>query len=156
MTERNVTEKNITLYYADWCSHCVTFKPEWFKLKKVYQKRKQEILDKYKIKLVIDEYESDSDPQKINEAQVDGFPTIRITYNDKIDNYIGPRTALGLLKKVLQKPQDDEIISWLNEVNDAEPLYGQVKYDGAQTGGFRDSYRKYLKYKNKYNALFKN
>ena len=166
MTEQNVVEKYITLYFAEWCGHCITFKPEWFKFKQAYDKSKQEIFDKYKIKLVINEYESDTNPEKIAEAKVDGYPTIVIKYNDKTDIYIGPRNALGLFKKLLQKPDDEEINGWISKITSSEPLLGEVNYKSPQTGGFNqqlssadpkllfaESYRKYLKYKKKYDEL---
>jgi len=179
MTDKENVKKHVTLYYADWCGHCKTFKPEWFKFKSAYNKVKQEIKEKYGIELVINEYENDANPEKATQAGVDGFPTIKIKYNDKTDDYIGPRTAKGLFKKLIQKPTDEEIDQWLNNVDGSEgPLYGEISITNEggieqiniisinQLGGangmrsygekatdprivFANSYRKYLKYKKK-------
>ena len=165
MTNNDIVVKYVTLYYGDFCSHCQTFKPAWFEFKKAYNKSKQEIFDKYKIKLVIKEFETEKDPQEIEKARIDGFPTLRISYNSKTEDYLGPRTSLALLKKLLQKPSDEEINGWLSKVTDSEALYGEVSFDknGSQTGGsqdpkilFNNSYKKYLKYKKKYNDVIKN
>ena len=47
MAGQNITKKEVTLYYADWCGHCKTFKPEWFGFKGAYQQLKDEIEKKY-------------------------------------------------------------------------------------------------------------
>ena len=102
---------NITLYYADWCGHCVNFKSEWNKLKKR--------LDGTKIKCY--EYESSTHPTEIKKANINGFPTIKITKNNETYDYIGERTMNAILKE-------------LNE----------------QSGGTNNNYYKYYKNKNKY------
>ena len=128
MTDIEIVKKYVTLYYADWCSHCVKFKPEWFKFKSVYNKVKQEIKDKYKTELIINEYENETNGDKIKEANVDGFPTIKITYNNKIDDYIGDRTAKELFKKLIPQADDTEINNWLKGTN-PEILKGTVSLD---------------------------
>lgn len=181
MANQNITKKYVTLYYADWCGHCKTFKPEWFKFKAVYNKIKQEIKDKYNIELILNEYENDIDPQKAIEADVKGFPTIKIKYNDKTDDYIGPRTAVALFKKLIPNSNEDEIISWLGNLDSSSGLlYGEVSlsHDGKsktsislfQMGGingirnygikatdpkilYANSYRKLCKYKKKCQQL---
>jgi thiol-disulfide isomerase/thioredoxin len=76
----------VILYYADWCPHCVSMKPEW--------------------KMFADKYSSDN---KINVAElesqfldmvgpehksnVEGFPTIiSLNKGSKVANFMGPRT----------------------------------------------------------------
>lgn len=73
----------VQLFYADWCGHCQNFKPEWQKFK--------ELANKNNIK--VEEYEADKDKQKVEEADVNGFPTIRINKED----YNGQRTAEAIL-----------------------------------------------------------
>lgn len=159
-----MTEKRIILFYATWCGHCTRFKPIWDQFKEVYKKSEQEITDKYNVKLIIEEYDANKNPQKVEEENVHGFPTILIKYHDKTDNYIGPRTVIGLFKKLLQNPQDEEIEVWIKKVTDTEPYNREVNYQNLpQLGGyqsldtriiFADTYRKYLKYKKKYDDLF--
>lgn len=183
MTNKEIVKKYVTLYYADWCAHCKTFKPEWFKLKSAYNKVKYDIKNKYKIELILNEYDNDISPQKITDAGVVGFPTIKIKYNDKTDDYIGDRTAKGLFKKLIPESNDDEIISWLDKAVRDEKLVEEVSLDNdgvkrseevnpllLQFGGtkgirnygikgtdlrilFANSYRKYLKYKKKCESL---
>jgi thiol-disulfide isomerase/thioredoxin len=127
MTDQDITQKYVTLYYADWCGHCQTFKPEWFKFKAAYNKYKDEIKNKYKMELIINEYENDEYPEKATNDNVEGFPTIKIKYNDKTDDYIGDRTAIGLFKKTIQTPSDEEIALWLENIDNSSPLYGEVR-----------------------------
>lgn len=177
MTDKGTVKKYVTLYYADWCSHCKRFEPEWFKLKSAYNKVKQDIKNKYNMEIILNEYESDTSPREITEAGVEGFPTIKIKYNDKIDDYIGDRTAQSLFKKLIPEANDDEIISWLNKAVENEKILGELGLDKnggknvnspeIQFGGIRnygikamdpkilfaDSYRKYIKYKKKCEAM---
>lgn len=79
----------ITLYYAEWCGHCQTFKPVWKNLKKDLDKNNIE----YK------EYEHSKNSNEISNANIQGFPTIRITRNNKTYDYEGPRTKKDILKE---------------------------------------------------------
>lgn len=84
---------DVTLYYADWCGHCNTFKPEWEKINKNIDK----IQKKFKnIKISLNKYsdrELDStdikkEGGKINNKAIKGFPTIKFsleTKNEKKD-----------------------------------------------------------------------
>lgn len=149
--------KKITLYYAEWCGHCKTFKPEWFKFKAAYDKNKQKIKDKYKIGLVIREYDADVQGEKISEAGVEGFPTIKVDSRNKVVDYAGGRTALDLFKKLITDASEDEILEWLSQIPSGSlPIVEEVSLETAQKGGseisginLSQSYKKYIKYKNK-------
>lgn len=153
--------KKITLFYADWCGHCKTFKPEWFKFKSAYDKNKQQIKDKYNIGLVINEYDADVQKNKVDEAGVVGFPTIKVEFNKKTQDYTGGRTAVDLFKKLIPNANEDEIMEWLNKIQSGSlPILEEVSLDSAQKGGseainikFSQSYKKYIKYKNKCDGL---
>lgn len=74
------TNFTIKLYYADWCPHCVEFKPIWNKLKINY---------KNKINF-IDVNCTDNQP---NLPFISGYPTIALFKLDKhIENYENDRT----------------------------------------------------------------
>ena len=59
----------IVLYYADWCGHCVRFKPEWAKFK-------SEIARKHPNLCTVAEVEQ-SHLSNVPAAQVQGYPTIK-------------------------------------------------------------------------------
>jgi len=85
-----------TLYYANWCGHCNTFKPQWNLLK---EKIKQCNGTHNGIKLTINEYESAKIPAntRINGQELMGFPTIKVTVvkdgNTHEFDYNGKRNA---------------------------------------------------------------
>ena len=115
----------ITLYYANWCGHCQQFKPEW---SKVVQKAR-----KNGIKTA--EYEHGKNPDKIKEADIRGFPTIRIAKGGSSFDYDGERIADKIIEVALS-----------GQTGGAS----HVMY-----GGKSDDYykMKYLKYKAKYLKL---
>ena len=65
----------MVLYYADWCGHCQTMKPEW-----------QKVVNKMKTTNIVNvaEVESNHINSLINKPQVNGFPTIKM-YNSGIE-----------------------------------------------------------------------
>jgi len=77
----------ISLYYADWCGHCKTFKPEWEALKTT--------LDDMGVSHK--EYESDANPKEVEAKGIKGFPTILIKKDKKEYVYTGPREAPSIL-----------------------------------------------------------
>ena len=86
----------VSLYYADWCGHCKIFKPTWEVLKKV--------LDKNNIEH--SEFKDGLNNKEIEDANVKGFPTIKITdnYGNNID-YKGDRNIDSILKEILPNLQ---------------------------------------------------
>lgn len=87
--------KQVQLFYAEQCGHCVRFKPEWNKLKTNIDKLKKNGKD---ISYV--EYESEqSDIMKKNNIR--GYPTIRIKSGDNVVDYQGERNADAILKTLL-------------------------------------------------------
>jgi hypothetical protein len=74
-----VKSVEVTLFHADWCGHCVNFKPEW----KAFQNKIKKINNIYKgVNININEYEHAHLEKigggKINGIDIDGYPTIRI------------------------------------------------------------------------------
>ena len=65
----------MVLYYADWCGHCQTMKPEWRKV--IENMKKTNIVN-------LAEIESNHIGSLINKPEVNGFPTIKM-YNQGIE-----------------------------------------------------------------------
>jgi thiol-disulfide isomerase/thioredoxin len=112
----------VSLYYADWCGHCQTFKPTWEILKKDLEHNGIEH----------EEFESEN-KQVMKDNNIGGYPTIKITHNNNVEDYNGPRGR-------------EEILIHLKNLQNT------------QTGGNNNElyYKKYLKYKSKYLQLKKN
>ena len=84
------TSTKVELFYAEWCGHCQKFKPEWEKLKKMAGGNGIQCI----------EYESEKDAQKMEEENIQGFPTIKISVGGKCQEYHGERTAEEILMAI--------------------------------------------------------
>lgn len=84
----------IILYYANWCGHCQTFKPEWERLKTMMPAH-----------INTAEAESEIIPQMPFQPQIQGYPTMKLYSNNKdIGDYNGEHSSnaiLNHLKKVM-------------------------------------------------------
>jgi len=78
------------LYYADWCPHCKTVKPEF---KKLADKGSVQVNGKT---IFVKMFEADTNPEDIQKAGVKGFPTMILHKADgnKVD-YDGERNMDG-------------------------------------------------------------
>jgi len=139
--EEKVEKKNVTvqLFFAEWCGHCKSFKPEWENLK----------IDLEKNDMKWEEYEADKNASKMEEENIKGFPTIRIIASGGKHEYSGPRTADAIMVFIKNGPEEGKT--------------GKFKQCGGAKQGFSvrkrnqkndDYYKmKYLKYKAKYMKL---
>ena len=77
-SEKFDNSKNINIYFfwASWCGHCRTYKPEFYKFKDIllFQNKNLTFIDI--------QSDSNSDDSLINKFNIDGFPTVLIEYND--------------------------------------------------------------------------
>tara|TARA_A100000164_G_C21514979_1_gene588804 strand:- start:60 stop:413 length:354 start_codon:yes stop_codon:yes gene_type:complete len=113
----------VTLYYADWCGHCKTFKPTWEKLKTKFET----------IGIKYDEYEHGKDQKIIEENNIEGFPTIQIENNGEVKDYSGSR-------------EYNEILNYLNKNNsDISQSGGSINYKQL----YLKYKKKYINLKNK-------
>jgi thiol-disulfide isomerase/thioredoxin len=90
--EYYMPKTTVTLYHASWCGHCVHFLPEW--------KQFKELIKSKGLNIKTLEFEESSNRSEIARAGIEGFPTIRISKDDDIEDYSGPRTADALLEEV--------------------------------------------------------
>ena len=72
-------DREVYLFKAEWCPHCVGFKPTWEKLQ-------TDLKSKYKFIT----YDGDVDKTKVKEWQVEGFPTIIVKKGKEALEYLGP------------------------------------------------------------------
>jgi thiol-disulfide isomerase/thioredoxin len=114
----------VTLYYANWCGHCKTFKPTWDKLKSEFDS----------IGIEYDEYEDSKNKKIMKENNIEGYPTIRIEKNGEVEDYSGSRDYNDMLNYLNNKTKEMQG----GKVLDYKKLY--LKYK-----------QKYLNLKNKSN-----
>jgi thiol-disulfide isomerase/thioredoxin len=95
----NIIPKNATLYffYTNWCPHCKKAQPEWLKLKDTTQGSVKGI------NIVFKEIDCDKDTNLADKFKVNGYPTIKLVYDNKIYDYDA-------------KPDEDTLIQFLNSV----------------------------------------
>ena len=76
----------MVLYYAEWCGHCQTMKPEWNKVVKKLKKNNNNVN--------IAEIESNHIDKLVNKPNIQGFPTIKMYNNGKeVANFEDERVA---------------------------------------------------------------
>jgi len=81
------TKPTMVLFYAPWCGHCKSMKPEYERLREKYKKNP----NKNVVMINCDDHK-----EFASKAGVQGFPTLRLYKNPKDDKYVdyeGPRTA---------------------------------------------------------------
>ena len=80
----------MVLYYAEWCGHCKTMKPEW---DKVVQKLKESG------NVNVADVKSDVIPKLEHKPDIEGFPTIKMYNNGKsVAKFQDERSADNLVK----------------------------------------------------------
>lgn len=85
-------EKVVALFYADWCPHCVDFKPHYKKAMSELNGKKNKGKTLRFVMVDCDKYKS-----LASENDVGGFPTVKILNDDKTsDEYSGDRSYEGL------------------------------------------------------------
>ena len=83
----------VTYYFMEGCPHCRSMKPEWAKFKAMASKGDT---------VVAKEVSADLDGDAVSKAdpKVSGFPTIHISWQDKVTEYKGPRDADSIMAAV--------------------------------------------------------
>lgn len=124
----------VVLYFANWCGHCKTLKPEWnnainnLKNTKTLvnpKNVKYDAFEKYIIALENDSYDKDECPHV--DQTVEGFPTINYYPDNK-----------GALESFDEARDEEHLKKWLNN----KLNLGSVQSQANQPGGKRRRRRK--------------
>ena len=90
----------LTLFFATWCPACKSIKPEWEQFRNDYSNKKIN-----GVILLIREVDcSEPDPETediMNQYNIKGFPTVKLTYN-------------GTITELQQKPTYDNLVKFVN------------------------------------------
>ena len=84
-------ESIVALFYADWCPHCVKFKPDF---KKASKSLNGQMYKNNKLNFVMVDCDKYKDLSK--KYDVSGFPTVKIFSNGSSVEYNGDRSFDGL------------------------------------------------------------
>ena len=90
------SESKMYFFYADWCPHCKSAKPEWDKFHKQFNNKQ---IGTYNIVPVGVDC-SEGDNPLIQEFGVDGYPTVILVKGDQRVNYDAKITYDNLVKYV--------------------------------------------------------
>lgn len=84
--EFSIGEQNgsadLYFFYTEWCPHCKTAKPVWNSFKEQIGNKKIK-----NISINFIEVDCDKDTATASQFNVEGYPTIKMVYNDKIIEY---------------------------------------------------------------------
>jgi thiol-disulfide isomerase/thioredoxin len=92
MSATTVESHSFVMYYADWCGHCKTTKPEFAKLGST------KTIGGKSVK--VSAINADENPELLNGREIRGYPTIHL-YDPKgqlVQEYSGQRTAQAFEK----------------------------------------------------------
>jgi protein disulfide-isomerase len=90
------SESKMYFFYADWCPHCKSAKPEWDKFHKQFNNKQ---IGTYNIVPVGVDCSEGENPL-IQEYGVDGYPTVILVKGDQRVNYDAKITYDNLVKYV--------------------------------------------------------
>ena len=83
----NSSPITLNLFKADWCMHCVSFKPTWDALQKS---------GKFNIKYKT--YDADIHKKDIEKWEIKGFPTLILQTGNKSVEFMGQKTIDNISK----------------------------------------------------------
>ena len=81
----------VALFYADWCPHCVTFKPIFQKAKEMMEKKSCTAPSQKGKKLRFEKVDSEAYPALAKQYSVNGFPTIKLITTSGVTEYSSGR-----------------------------------------------------------------
>ena len=84
-------KKDVMLFKAEWCGHCVGFKGHWEKLQKDHKKDFNFIT-----------YDSDKNKEEMKSWGIQGFPTIIVKKGEEAMEYVGPNEYNSVLQFIKQ------------------------------------------------------
>jgi protein disulfide-isomerase A1 len=98
VSKEDTVTKNATLYffYTNWCPHCKNARPEWDKLKT----ETGGVVNG--VNIVFLEIDCENKTALADQFKVEGYPSIKLVYNNKIYDYDA-------------KPSKENLIQFLNE-----------------------------------------
>ena len=89
------TTANFVMFYADWCPHCVSTKPEMKKLENKLNSMNNKVNNK-QVNVVLVDCEAHEDLAK--QYEVNGFPTIALFRNSERIEYDSGRDADSMME----------------------------------------------------------
>lgn len=92
-----------SLFYADWCPHCQTCKPEWQNMKKNWNKCS---------KVKMQEFNCENSKDQCKKYNIQGYPTIILTIGDKDHEFNGSQRNEAEMVRFLESKLDEHVPQW--------------------------------------------
>ena len=80
--DEDANEADLYFFFTEWCPHCKSARPQWNQFKDLIGEKK---INGVKINFI--EIDCDKDTATANRFKVDGYPTIKLVYKEKIIEY---------------------------------------------------------------------
>lgn len=84
---------DVTLYYANWCGHCMDYKPTYNEIKEHFNNNDE--INFYEV-----EDSNITEMDTINNQKIFAYPTIKIKTENNEFKYNGDRTKDGLINEI--------------------------------------------------------
>jgi thiol-disulfide isomerase/thioredoxin len=91
MLNPNPSECVVALFYADWCPHCVDFKPIFEKAKEMMDKKTCKAPKQKGKTLRFELVDCVANPDLAEKYKVKGFPTVKLITDSDIEEYSAGR-----------------------------------------------------------------
>lgn len=85
----------VKLFFADWCSNCVSFHPTYEKIVKTVMSD-----NKLNRKVKFEKFDIDQNRSLAKELNIEGIPTIILYFNGKNYKYTGERNVEHIVRKI--------------------------------------------------------
>jgi thiol-disulfide isomerase/thioredoxin len=94
-TGGNTNEAELILFYADWCPHCKTAKPEWNNVKSQFNGK---VINGYTVTFteVNCTTETPQSQQLMDQYKVEGFPTIKLVKGNQVIDFDAKPTTQSI------------------------------------------------------------
>lgn len=114
-----VITKEITLYHAKWCGHCVRFLPTWKKFIEQLDKHKVDIQKKYNINIKAVDFEDTENENVMKEKDITSFPTIRIKEDENEEvGYENDRNIKSIIRSIIPDISEEDVTNWFPDKSD--------------------------------------
>jgi thiol-disulfide isomerase/thioredoxin len=88
------------MFYAEWCPHCQTAKPEIQKLEDLLNAKNSEINN---IKVKVERINCEDEKELANKYNITGYPTFKLLTNNGVHEYEGGNQSNQFLEYLEQK-----------------------------------------------------
>lgn len=94
-TGGNTNQAELILFYADWCPHCKTAKPEWNNVKSQFNGK---VINGYTVTFteVNCTTETTQTQQLMDQYKVEGFPTIKLVKGNQVIDFDAKPTTQSI------------------------------------------------------------